>query len=69
MEPYDSQKRSSQSSLKHLSTEEVFERLSRAANEPANDPNKQTLTEFVNEQIEKEARTNADRDDPPCDRG
>ncbi len=68
MESHDSQKRSHEGSLKNLSTEELLERLRLANLEPAKDPNKQTLSEFVNEQIEKEARTNDDGNDPPSDR-
>ena len=69
MEPHDSQKRSHEGSLKNLSTEELLERLRQANLEPSKDhPNKQTLIEFVNEQIEKEARANDDGNDPPSDR-
>ena len=43
-------------SLDHLSTEELLERL-RNANVPSGDPNKQSLMDYLDEEIENEDRS------------
>ena len=43
-------------SLDHLSTEELLERL-RNANVPSSNPNKQSLAEYLDEEIENEDRS------------
>lgn len=53
MEPHDSEKHLGASSLEHLTAEELFERL-RKANEEPKDPNKQSLSEYINDQEENE---------------
>ena len=53
MEPHDGQKHPRASGLEHLTTEELFERL-RKANEEPTDPNKQSLTEYIDGQQENE---------------
>lgn len=69
MEPHDSQKHPGTSGLEHLTTEELFERLRKANEEPKDDPNKQSLTEYINGQEENEdAGPDAIRDVKASDR-
>ena len=53
MEPHDGKKHPGTSGLEHLTTEELFERLRKANDEPTA-PNKQSLTEYINGQEEYE---------------
>ena len=61
MDTYDSEKHPRASGLENLTTEELLERL-RNANHP-DQPNKQTLEEYINEQEDKEAGSDNGGDD------
>ena len=68
MEPHDGQKHPRASGLEDLTTEELFERL-RKANEEPKDPNKQSRTEYINGQDEnEETGSDAIRDVKASDR-
>lgn len=57
MDAHDSEKHSGEGSLDDLTDEELFERL-RKANVPSENPDKQSLTEYIDEQEQKENRPN-----------
>ncbi len=68
MEPHDDQEHPGASGLEHISTEELLKRLREANKEPS-PTNKQSLSEYINDQKEIEDRTNTGGDDTPSDPG
>lgn len=65
MDSHDSEEHPRESGLEHLSTEELLERL-REVNQQPPQPGKQTLEEYLIEEIEKEDRRNLGGQDPEC---
>lgn len=61
MDTHDSQKHPRTSGLEHLTTKELLEHL-RNANHP-DQPNKQTLEEYIHEQENEETGSDTGRDD------
>jgi hypothetical protein len=66
VDTHDSEKHPRTRGLEHLATEELLDRL-RNANHP-DQPNKQTLEEFINEQKNEETGSDTGGDDSEEDR-
>ncbi len=66
MDPHERKEHSRASGLESLTTEELLERL-RKTNQQPPIPGKQTLGEYLNEEIEKEDRHDASGPTPRSD--